>query len=282
MPCQEITRKDNPPIFECSVVIPCYNCANTIGACIASIIAQTLKPKEVIAIDDGSRDNTLELLLALQKEYQEEVNIEVIHQENSGPSKARNEGIRKAKCEWIAFLDSDDAWHPQALEVARWSWLQSVDIALISGKSRDLLPLEPLTYNTDQLSIRTIPYRELLKRNFFTTSSVVCKKEVLAQFLFDETQKYSEDYKLWLDICYNYRVCQTDAVTSYTINGARLFGTTGLSSHMYDMWLGEVSNYKHQKKLKRISLLMYLCLVIFSYLKLLRRYVLVHIKKSSH
>lgn len=276
-----IENKETPS-FDCSVVIPCYNCANTIRACIASIVAQTLKPKEVLAIDDGSRDNTLELLLALQKEYQEEIDIEVIHQENSGPSKARNEGIRKAKCEWIAFLDSDDAWHPQALEVARWSWLQSADIALISGKSRDLLPSEPLTYSTNQLSIRTISYRELLKRNFFTTSCVVCKKEVLAQFLFDETQKYSEDYKLWLDICYNYGACQTDAVTSYTINGARLFGTTGLSSHMYDMWLGEVSNYKHQKKLKRISLLMYLCLVIFSYLKLLRRYILVHIKKPSH
>ncbi len=276
-----IENKETPS-FDCSVVVPCYNCANTIRACIASIVAQTLKPKEVIAIDDGSRDNTLELLLALQKEYQEKIDIEVIHQENSGPSKARNEGIQKAKCEWIAFLDSDDAWHPQALEVARWSWLQSADIALTSGKSRDLLPSKPLTYNTDQLSIRTISYRELLKRNFFTTSCVVCKKEVLAQFLFDETQKYSEDYKLWLDICYNYGACQTDAVTSYTINGARLFGTTGLSSHMYDMWLGEVSNYKHQKKLKRISLLMYLCLVIFSYLKLLRRYILVHIKKPSH
>ncbi|MGP1410096.1 MAG: glycosyltransferase family 2 protein [Porphyromonas endodontalis] len=112
-----------PLSFDCSVIVPCYNSASTIGACIASIMAQTLKPKEVIAIDDGSRDNTLELLLALQKEYQEEVDIEVIHQKNSGPSKARNEGIRKAKCEWIAFLDSDDAWHPQALEVAKWSCL---------------------------------------------------------------------------------------------------------------------------------------------------------------
>ena len=88
-----IENKETPS-FDCSVVVPCYNCANTIRACIASIVAQTLKPKEVIAIDDGSRDNTLELLLALQKEYQEKIDIEVIHQENSGPSKARNEGIR--------------------------------------------------------------------------------------------------------------------------------------------------------------------------------------------
>lgn len=258
---------------DCSVVIPCYNATNTLRACVKSIVDQTVRPIEIIAIDDGSKDATLDLLYTLQKEYQDDVRMKVIHQENAGPSKARNEGIRVATGKWIAFLDSDDAWHPQALAVAMWCHQQSEDVVLVSGKSANLYPLTKPQYTLDSLSTQRVSYRELLFKNAFTTSCVVCKTEVLAEFLFDETQKYSEDYKLWLDICYNYSVCRTDVITSYTINGERGFGASGLSSRMYDMWLGEIRNYKYQYQLKRISYPKLLLLAAFSFLKLLRRYI---------
>ncbi len=89
-----------------SVVIPTYNRADTIGRSIDSALEQSYRPIEVIVVDDGSTDATLEVL----RGYGERIHF--IRQENGGPSVARNTGARAAKGEFIAFLDSDDTWRP--------------------------------------------------------------------------------------------------------------------------------------------------------------------------
>lgn len=91
-----------------SVVIPAYNSERFIRRCLASVFAQTLKPDEVIVVDDGSTDNT--------SDRAEELGASVIRCINGGPSAARNRGIEKATSEWIALLDADDSWSPEKLE----------------------------------------------------------------------------------------------------------------------------------------------------------------------
>lgn len=91
-----------------SVIIPTFNRANFILNCIQSVQKQTYKIDEIIVIDDGSNDNTKELLRHLDITY--------IQQPNKGVSSARNRGILLAKNEWIAFLDSDDVWETQKIE----------------------------------------------------------------------------------------------------------------------------------------------------------------------
>lgn len=88
-----------------SVIIPAYNCKDTIKRAVLSALSQTVSDLEVIAIDDGSTDGTYDLLTSLAKEDER---LKVIRKENSGPADTRNLGIDNAKGEYIAFLDSDD------------------------------------------------------------------------------------------------------------------------------------------------------------------------------
>lgn len=90
-----------------SVVIPAYNRAGTITAAIQSALQQDYRPLEVIVVDDGSRDDTIDRL----KEFEGAIRI-IQHQSNMGASAARNTGIEAAKGEYVAFLDSDDHWKP--------------------------------------------------------------------------------------------------------------------------------------------------------------------------
>jgi glycosyltransferase involved in cell wall biosynthesis len=91
-----------------SVVIPAYNAACFLPRCLESVSMQTLKPDEVIVVDDGSTDDTAEVAIAL--------GAKVIRRVNGGISAARNTGIQNALCDWIALLDADDLWAPQKLE----------------------------------------------------------------------------------------------------------------------------------------------------------------------
>lgn len=94
-----------------SVIIPTYNREKTIKNCINSVISQTVAPFEIIVVDDGSTDDTINLLDGM------DANIKVIKQNHKGAQAARNLGILNAKGDYIAFLDSDDEWLPFMLEV---------------------------------------------------------------------------------------------------------------------------------------------------------------------
>lgn len=88
-----------------SVIVPCYNCCTTVERCLESILRQTFENLEVIAVDDGSQDNTLAVLEKIQKK---DSRLSILRQSNEGPSSARNHGMKHAKGEFIAFVDSDD------------------------------------------------------------------------------------------------------------------------------------------------------------------------------
>ena len=92
-----------------SVVIPSFNNGAYVGQAVESVLSQGYEDLEIIVVDDGSTDNTREVLTA----YQDSVSY--IYQDNSGAPVARNTGISAAKGEYIAFLDSDDTWEPGSL-----------------------------------------------------------------------------------------------------------------------------------------------------------------------
>lgn len=96
-----------------SIIMPCYQNGNTLGQSVRSVQAQTADGWELIAVNDGSRDNTAEVLDAFAAE---DSRIHVIHQENGGVSAARNRGIEAARGKWLFFLDADDLLTPNALE----------------------------------------------------------------------------------------------------------------------------------------------------------------------
>jgi len=95
-----------------SVIVPAYNVGLYIEDCIKSILAQTYNDWELIIVNDGSTDNTVELV---SKFIQADSRISFIHQQNAGVSAARNTGLCAAQGEWVAFLDGDDMWEPEFL-----------------------------------------------------------------------------------------------------------------------------------------------------------------------
>ena len=99
------------PFF--SVIIPTFNRAVKLRACLKSVLSQTFTDFEIVIIDDGSTDNTKNIILT---EY-EDARIRYFWQKGSGsPAHPRNQGIRKARGAWVAFLDSDDVWYPEKLD----------------------------------------------------------------------------------------------------------------------------------------------------------------------
>ena len=96
--------------MEISVVIPLYNASKTIVSTINSVLEQSYKVSEIVLINDGSIDNSSDIVRDVFKEYLDQNFIVLIDKRNEGPSAARNIGVKIAKHEWIAFLDSDDQW----------------------------------------------------------------------------------------------------------------------------------------------------------------------------
>ncbi|MFQ5936041.1 MAG: glycosyltransferase family 2 protein, partial [Acidiferrobacterales bacterium] len=184
-----------------SVIVPVYNRAKLIGRALRSVSSQTVLPHEVIVVDDGSTDETGEVVHARfpQAHY--------VRQYNKGVSSARNRGIQESNCEWLAFLDSDDEWLPQKLEVQRR--------ALEANHEYRICHSDEIWIRRGQ---RVNPMRKHLKYggHIFTRclplcvispSSVVLHRSVLeAVGVFDESFLACEDYDLWLRVCAVYPV----------------------------------------------------------------------------
>lgn len=100
--------------MEISVVIPLYNKREFIERAIASIMGQTTLPNEIVVVDDGSTDDSADVVAAMQNPI-----VRLVRQNNGGVSVARNRGVQEARFEWVAFLDGDDEWMPEFLETIR-------------------------------------------------------------------------------------------------------------------------------------------------------------------
>ncbi len=176
--------KQTPSI---SVVIPAYNSAGFIGSAIESVLSQTLPATEVIVVDDGSSDNTAEVV----SKYPAPVRL--IRQANGGPAAARNHGIREAVGDWIGLLDADDAWLPTKLErQAELTGDPKVGV-IHSWPGATSVPARA-------------NFNDLWERNIVHTSSVLVRQSAVNQAGgFDEDRALIsvEDYNLWLKIAAN-------------------------------------------------------------------------------
>lgn len=191
-----------------SIIIPVFNSEKFIQKTIESVIAQTYSDWEIIAINDGSTDKSLEILNKYKQELPSK--IHVINQKNSGPSSTRNKGITEAKGKYIAFLDSDDLWMLNKLE-KQVEFLESdKEIGLLFS---DCYVIEGnRIINGKSYLERSKPFRgkifnHLFYNNFIPTSTAIVRKDVLKEVgLFNQQYKISQDYDLWLRIAENYSV----------------------------------------------------------------------------
>ncbi len=178
-----------------SVVIPTHDRRDFLLEAIESVQGQTYKPHEIIVVDDGSNDGTGQTI------RERAPGVRVIRQPHRGVSAARNRGIREARGDYIAFIDSDDLWLPRKLEMEMEVFLENPDA---------------LVCHTDEIwirrGVRVNPmkkhkkyggwiYPRCLPLCIISPSSVVLKREVFEDVgLFDETLPACEDYDLWLRV----------------------------------------------------------------------------------
>lgn len=168
-----------------SVVIPTYNLSNLLRDTIDSVLQQTERDLEIIVVDDGSTDNTKEVVKSI-----EDGRVKYFYKSNSGISSARNYGLSKATGEYIAFLDHDDLWPANYLEVMVRNLEQHKEFGLvyspISIVRRDGSKVESYK-KPEGKSGRITP--DVFKRGFIWTSAEVIRKSVLKDFCFDESLK---------------------------------------------------------------------------------------------
>ncbi len=176
-----------------SVVIPTYNRNLLVRRAIDSVLAQRLQPDEIIVVDDGSDDDTVASLQGYKQR------ITLIVQKNSGVSAARNRGIAAARGAWIAFLDSDDTWHPQKLLLQRdlhrktpgLRWSHTGERWIRNGREirqkRDHAKPEGDAFVENLPFCKIAPSSVLIHRSLFTEAGC-----------FDTALPVCEDYDLWL------------------------------------------------------------------------------------
>ncbi len=209
-----------------SVVIPCFRCARTIDDAIASIRSQTLRPTEVLLVEDGSGDDTLANLHRIAAEHEAGWIKVIALPANGGPSGARNAGWEQADQPYIAFLDADDSWAPRKLELQMAALEADSAIVLIAHRMvvRPRGTVVPESRTPSRA--RIVGRHRLLFHNPFPTASVVLRRDL--PFRFDRDVWHSEDYLLWSQIVFSgYRCAKIDQVLA--IWNEREKGAVGLS-----------------------------------------------------
>jgi glycosyltransferase involved in cell wall biosynthesis len=251
-----------------SVLVPCFNASKTIERAFSSIINQTLLPQEVIFIDDGSSDSTLLLLRDFEKKYKGFVKV-VSLKKNSGVATARNIGWNEATQPYLAFLDSDDAWHPSKLELQYHYMNQHPDVVL-SGHDFEIISNQISLPCQKVMSFKTEPIStfRLMIANQFITPSVMLKRSIANRF--DFNQRHMEDHRLWLDIAFNGgQIVKLKAPLAAIYKPS--YGFSGLSSQLWLMERSDILNIKYFHKMRYINKYQFIFLLAFSLLKYVRR-----------
>jgi glycosyltransferase involved in cell wall biosynthesis len=182
------------PSAPVSVVVPTFNHARFVTEAVESVLRQTRPPAEVLVVDDGSTDDTADRLARFGSR------IRYLRQANAGVSAARNHGVREATKEYVAFLDSDDVWHPEKLERQMAILERAPNVGLVGTGTFDW-PAAAFQVVDGSSELRRVTWEDLVVRNQLTTSSVVVRTDVLRRAgPFDTAIQGPEDRDVWLRV----------------------------------------------------------------------------------
>lgn len=259
-----------------TVIIPAYNAEKTLEKAVQSVLNQTTAVKSIIIINDGSSDDTLKVAESIKNEFlslQNAPEIKIISIENSGVSHARNIGIQMAETEFIAFLDSDDSWHPEKIEKQMSIFETNKDTVLVSTSST--------VKNKFSHKTKVVSYYKLLIRNHVITSSALVRSSIVKSFLFDETLKRAEDYNLWLKLGKQGKLYFLDEKLVFFAD-KRTFGQTGLSKDYHALSRDELRGFIKLYKSHILNIFQFIFGFSMSCIKYIRKCILMYIYKHKH
>ncbi len=247
-----------------SVVIPVYNSAATLERALSSVACQSMLPLEVIIVDDASSDDSVETAKRLAGDLPSLAIRVIALERNRGPASARNRGWEEAAGSYIAFLDADDAWHPDKI-CLQYRWMRKNPQCVVSGhRCREIKDVDDFAPVSEPLRAERLSPWQFLLANRFSTPSVMLKRELL--YRFSEGKHFAEDYLLWLQISLDglpvYRLRHPLAAVFKSV-----YGEDGLSGHLWEMEKGELAALLQLRRETRLSLMMW---GVFSLISLLK------------
>lgn len=183
-----------------AVVIPCYNAQATLTQTLDSALAQSLKDFYIVAVNDGSQDETVEILADYTRRYPKK--FYVINQSNQGQTVAKNVGLKQSRSEFVAFLDSDDLWLPDKLEKQVALMSVNLGIGLCYTAAYQIDRQETIVGEIGvSSSHRGRCFNDLIVRNNIVASSVMVRRSVVERAgFFDESLRACENWDLWIRI----------------------------------------------------------------------------------
>ncbi len=195
-----------------SVIIPCYNAERYIAATLDSVLAQTLRPAEVLVIDDGSTDGSAAIIR--QYAQQPDSPIQLIQQANAGESRARNVGIQRATSPFIAFLDADDIWMPDKTARQLALLQQHPDAVCVHCRIFNFRDeIDDLDREETELSKDDPTLEDLLTYHWVSISTMIVRAEALKgaePLRFEESVQHSEDMLFIAELRLRGRLCMLD------------------------------------------------------------------------
>ncbi len=257
-----------------SVIIPCFNVQDTVERAVLSVVNQTQLPLEIILIDDMSTDCTWKKLHDIKVSYENKVTIRIFQNEfNKGAGETRNYGWDMAKGEYIAFLDADDAWYQQKLQM-QYNFMQKNSQLIMSCHK---LGINKSNKIVDSLKYFYISKTLALYKTYVSAPTVMIKRNI--GYRFKENKRYSEDVWLWLNML------RDDVNIAYIENELGtvfkpFYGASGLSGNLWKMEKEELSNFIDLFKADKINILLLLTAFSFSILKFIKRVIKVNAKAS--
>lgn len=254
----EFINNDTPMI---SIVMPAYNAGKFITEAINSVVNQTYKNWELIVIDDGSSDNTVETIKFLAAE-DERIHF-YANEKNIGVAETRNRGFDIANGEYIALLDSDDIWLCEKLE--KQIVLAKEKEADIIYTSYEIIDIHGNKTKEDYIVPSKTGFDELLGENHIGCSTVLLRKRIIEKYRFNKSF-YHEDYVLWLQLL-------KDGFSAYGLTEALV---------KYRLYTGSrASNKFKSAKMRWIIYREYLKLPLIKSVKSIISYALAGIKKYA-
>lgn len=265
-----------------SVIIPFYNSEDTIIIAVESVLRQSLPPAELILMNDGSTDQSLEVLTAfLEKNDFPHTNVVIEnYKENKGVYTARNHALEICSQPLVAFQDADDFWHVDKLKVQYKFFADDPDLYFVCS-SVGLYEQDPKDRWDEELpeiKATKISKQRVLWRNFLTTSAVVIRKK--DEFKFDNRRRRASDMGLWLEIILS---GHKSLFTKEPLAFARkpLYGAGGLTKNIKKLEIAHQQNLVNIHRKGFISQPYLYILRLWSHMKYLRRLMIVSYRDSK-